>query len=86
MPANTYPKQDYPVSTVGLVLFWGTTTRLPNEVAYEICKIVHQHYKEGVEMFKPFGQFSELFKDFGSLIIQGQRSIGGRLVGSNRKR
>ena len=65
MPANTYPKQDYLVSTVGLVLFWGTTTRLPNEVAYEICKIVHQHYKEGVEMFKPFGQFSELFKDFG---------------------
>jgi uncharacterized protein len=65
MPANTYPKQDYPVSTVGLVLFWGTTTRLSNEVAYEICKIVHQHYKEGVEMFKPFGQFSDLFKDFG---------------------
>ncbi len=65
MPANIYPKQDYSVNTVGLVLFWGTTTRLPNEVAYEICKVVHQYYKEGVEMFKPFGQFTDLFKDFG---------------------
>lgn len=65
MPPNTYPKQDYPVTTVGLILFWGSTSRLPNEVAYEICKIVHQHYKEGVEMFKPFAQFPELFRDFG---------------------
>jgi len=71
MPANTYPKQDYPVSTLGPVLFWGTTTRLPNEVAYEICKIVHQHYKEGVEMFKPFGQFTALFRDFGILYHPG---------------
>lgn len=65
MPPHQYPKQDYPVSTLGPILFWGTTTRIPNEVAYEICKIVHQHFKEGAEMFKPFGQFPDLFRDFG---------------------
>ena len=64
MPANQYPKQDYPVPTIGVVLFWGTTTRLPDEAAYEICKIVHEHYKEGVEMFKPYGQFPDNFVDF----------------------
>jgi TRAP transporter TAXI family solute receptor len=71
MPANTYPKQDYSVTTVGPILFWGTTTRLSNEVAYQICKILNQHYKEGVEMFKPFGQFRDLFKDFGIPYHQG---------------
>jgi hypothetical protein len=64
VPPNQYPKQDYPVPTIGVVLFWGTTTRLPDEAAYEICKIWHEHYKEGVEMFKPYGQYPDLFVDF----------------------
>ena len=64
IPANTYPKQDYPVATIGTVLFWGTTTRLPDDVAYEICKIMHQNYKEGVGMYQPYGQFQDLFVDF----------------------
>jgi TRAP transporter TAXI family solute receptor len=72
MPANTYPRQDYPVSTVGLILFWGATTDLPNEVAYEICKIMHVHQKEGAEMWGPFGQFApDLFVDFGVPLHQG---------------
>jgi hypothetical protein len=64
IPTNQYPKQDYPVSTIGVVLFWGTTTRLPDDVAYEICKIMHQNYKEGVGMYQPYGQFQDLFVDF----------------------
>lgn len=37
------------------------------EVGYEICKIMHEHLKEGMEMFKPFGQFIKmnLIVDFG---------------------
>lgn len=65
IPPNTYPKQDYSVNTIGPFLFWGTTTRLPDEVAYQICKILHQNIKEGAEMFKPFSQFPNLFRDFG---------------------
>lgn len=64
MPANIYPKQDYPVPTTGYVTLWAATTRLPDEVAYEICKILYDHYKEGVEMFKPYGEFKDLFVDF----------------------
>ena len=30
----------------------------------EICKILYDHYKEGVEMFKPYGEFKDLFVDF----------------------
>lgn len=63
VPANTYPKQDYPAPTIGYVTLWATTTRLPDEVAYEICKISHENYKEGVEMFKPYGDFKDLFVD-----------------------
>lgn len=59
---NQYRKQDYPVPTVALILFWGVTTKMPSDVAYEICKILHQYYKEGDEMNKLYSKFLELFQ------------------------
>ena len=58
MPANTYENQDYSVATLGVVYPIAATAAMPDDVAYEICRIMHENQAEGAEKYSVVGQFN----------------------------
>ncbi len=55
VPANTYPKQDKPVLALMSPGSFDVQPSMPEDVAYELVKIYHEHYDEVIKM-SPFAR------------------------------
>lgn len=45
-PGKFGPKQKEPWSVNASTMLWSADVEMPNEVTYEICRIIYEHYKE----------------------------------------